>query len=200
MNESEIKRFRRLGMIGGYIAAIGFIASIFMLPFLGAIVQGLILLYCLPGIVGAAVAGILKRAWLLWLMLIAQLLLLISIDFATPRTGYIAMVNHYVLGKPIVGLRYFETWSHAANMFMPIAYIGLTLLSYWIAYFVRYIRPEVLRSERAVLRAKQGLCVNCAYNLEGNESGVCPECGTNRQWENLGQVDLSPKRVNASEA
>jgi len=24
----------------------------------------------------------------------------------------------------------------------------------------------------------QGTCAACGYNLEGNESGVCPECGT----------------------
>ncbi|HNQ24901.1 MAG TPA: hypothetical protein PKK06_17615 [Phycisphaerae bacterium] len=26
-------------------------------------------------------------------------------------------------------------------------------------------------------RRAQGLCMNCAYNLTGNVSGVCPECG-----------------------
>ncbi len=26
-------------------------------------------------------------------------------------------------------------------------------------------------------RRKRGLCINCGYNLTGNESGVCPECG-----------------------
>jgi len=25
---------------------------------------------------------------------------------------------------------------------------------------------------------EHGLCVNCTYDLTGNESGVCPECGT----------------------
>ena len=27
-------------------------------------------------------------------------------------------------------------------------------------------------------RKMHGLCVQCSYNLTGNESGVCPECGT----------------------
>ena len=26
-------------------------------------------------------------------------------------------------------------------------------------------------------REKSGLCISCGYNLEGNVSGVCPECG-----------------------
>jgi hypothetical protein len=28
------------------------------------------------------------------------------------------------------------------------------------------------------LRRKMGLCVRCGYDLTGNTSGVCPECGT----------------------
>jgi hypothetical protein len=31
---------------------------------------------------------------------------------------------------------------------------------------------------RAKRQAEQGLCFNCSYNLAGNTSGVCPECGT----------------------
>ena len=27
-------------------------------------------------------------------------------------------------------------------------------------------------------RIKQGLCLNCEYDVKGNESGICPECGT----------------------
>ena len=27
-------------------------------------------------------------------------------------------------------------------------------------------------------RRRKGLCLNCGYNLTGNVSGVCPECGT----------------------
>ncbi len=35
-----------------------------------------------------------------------------------------------------------------------------------------------LRPWRQQRRQRQGLCLNCAYDLTGNESGVCPECGT----------------------
>ena len=31
---------------------------------------------------------------------------------------------------------------------------------------------------RRYRRRKRGLCVNCGYNLTGNISGICPECGT----------------------
>ena len=36
------------------------------------------------------------------------------------------------------------------------------------------ILPTVVKRRRR----KAGLCVNCEYDLTGNESGVCPECGT----------------------
>jgi hypothetical protein len=31
---------------------------------------------------------------------------------------------------------------------------------------------------RAPRRQRRGLCPNCGYDLTGNVSGVCPECGT----------------------
>ena len=31
---------------------------------------------------------------------------------------------------------------------------------------------------RRAIRRVRGLCPECAYDLTGNESGVCPECGT----------------------
>lgn len=36
--------------------------------------------------------------------------------------------------------------------------------------------PLVTR-RRKRRRRKRGLCVKCGYDLRGNESGVCPECG-----------------------
>ena len=39
---------------------------------------------------------------------------------------------------------------------------------------VAFIRGPLRRR----LRLKRGLCLNCGYNLTGNTSGICPECGT----------------------
>ena len=36
-------------------------------------------------------------------------------------------------------------------------------------------------------RPKQGHCPTCAYNLTGNESGICPECGT-KISDNVGTI------------
>ena len=35
----------------------------------------------------------------------------------------------------------------------------------------------VVRSSRRLARLKRGCCVRCGYNLTGNVTGRCPECG-----------------------
>ncbi len=40
-----------------------------------------------------------------------------------------------------------------------------------------FIRGPLRHRRRRRLR-KHGLCLGCGYDLTGNESGVCPECGT----------------------
>jgi hypothetical protein len=42
--------------------------------------------------------------------------------------------------------------------------------------FVLLCRIE-LRDRRLKRQRQLGLCLKCGYNLEGNVSGVCPECG-----------------------
>ncbi len=34
-----------------------------------------------------------------------------------------------------------------------------------------------VRKFKRVARRRRGHCLSCAYDLEGNESGTCPECG-----------------------
>ena len=38
--------------------------------------------------------------------------------------------------------------------------------------------PGRMRLARQHRRTKAGLCTRCGYNLTGNTSGICPECGT----------------------
>ena len=54
-------------------------------------------------------------------------------------------------------------WWVVVNSFIIVVFAALTAL--W--------RPEDLRRRRAA----GGLCVYCGYDLTGNVSGVCPECG-----------------------
>lgn len=39
--------------------------------------------------------------------------------------------------------------------------------------YVFFVLPFIIRRRRAL----KGLCIHCAYDLTGNTSGLCPECG-----------------------
>ena len=62
---------------------------------------------------------------------------------------------------PTVSLRMFRT---------PIWTVPAFLIAYPIFAFIR----GPMRRWR---RRRRGVCAGCGYNLTGNESGVCPECG-----------------------
>ena len=53
---------------------------------------------------------------------------------------------------------------------IPFWLMGVLLGAYPLVAFIRgpYLRHR---------RRKKGLCLKCGYNLTGNVSGVCPECG-----------------------
>ena len=52
----------------------------------------------------------------------------------------------------------------------PLFWVGALLLVYPVVAFGRGLTRRALRRWR-------GLCLKCGYNLTGNVSGVCPECG-----------------------
>jgi hypothetical protein len=58
--------------------------------------------------------------------------------------------------------------------------LGEYLLTTLIAFlFAAYPTAALIRGPmRRWKRRRNGLCINCGYNLTGNVSGVCPECGT----------------------
>jgi hypothetical protein len=62
-------------------------------------------------------------------------------------------------------------WAVAA---IPLWFPGFVLVllggaRYWVVAWSSYRRRR---------RRRRGVCVTCGYDLTGNVSGVCPECGT----------------------
>lgn len=71
---------------------------------------------------------------------------------------------------------------HAASSpggLRAFAVIAVGFAAAWAAWFLSE-RPGMLATERNTerhRRREQGLCAECGYDLTGNDSGVCPECG-----------------------
>jgi len=59
----------------------------------------------------------------------------------------------------------------------------------WWADALYHFRHKAyqLRYRTLLARLRRGQCTSCGYNLRGNISGVCPECGA--------EVDFIPDRV-----
>jgi hypothetical protein len=57
---------------------------------------------------------------------------------------------------------------------LPVWYLMCLFSAYPLCALIR----GPLRRRR---RRKRGLCVGCGYDLTGNVSGICPECGAGRQ-------------------
>lgn len=51
-------------------------------------------------------------------------------------------------------------------------------MPWWGAISIPLLLPVIVGFRRYVHRTKIGHCPKCRYDLTGNESGVCPECGT----------------------
>jgi len=65
-------------------------------------------------------------------------------------------------GKGTYTILAFPLW---LPLLLTLAYPGFVLIS---------------RTYRSLHRKSRGRCRQCGYNLTGNASGVCPECGTPR--------------------
>jgi hypothetical protein len=62
----------------------------------------------------------------------------------------------------------------------PIGYTVHALYTPWALWAVLTALLSVTafwRHRRRSMRIKRGLCLSCGYDLTGNMSGVCPECG-----------------------
>jgi len=71
-------------------------------------------------------------------------------------------------GYRVRGQEYAGYLSVHVSFWVPTVVLGLL----WVGMLSLHQRLNRLR------RRTMGLCGGCGYNLTGNESGVCPECGT----------------------
>jgi len=55
---------------------------------------------------------------------------------------------------------------------------GVVVIPLWMLFLLFLAYPTLAFIRRPLRRWRKGLCVRCAYDLTGNVSGVCPECGT----------------------
>jgi len=67
---------------------------------------------------------------------------------------------------------YVKALSRDIGLGTPAWFLVVILASYPTVVFLRAF------ARRCRHRKTHGLCLRCDYNLTGNESGVCPECGT----------------------
>ena len=95
---------------------------------------------------------------------------------STPLNGQPLWTYRGRLGK--LGFIYWSTYH--SGLFVPQGFI--LVLPYWFvilvfsALFFPFVLKRVLDERRRAAGA--GRCVQCGYNLTGNTSGICPECGT----------------------
>ena len=64
-----------------------------------------------------------------------------------------------------------RTIGHSSFICLPSLGVAMVFSVYPVAV---YVRGPLRRRQRR----RRGLCAACGYNLLGNVSGVCPECGT----------------------
>jgi len=97
-------------------------------------------------------------------------------DYRTDYTMQVGMKKYWAIGKAKGRL---EVWRYgfarpgALSFLIRIPIREIAMLCGVVGGYL--VAIPYLRRYR---RRKLGLCVECTYDLTGNTSGVCPECGT----------------------
>jgi len=90
-------------------------------------------------------------------------------DPSPGSTWGMSLASHRFMGVKYVA--HANSWGYRMVHFRISLWVLATLLA---AYPAVALARGPLRRHR---RRRKGLCLKCGYNLTGNVSGVCPECG-----------------------
>jgi hypothetical protein len=84
-------------------------------------------------------------------------------------------IHPFALLAALLGECYLEADSfYTRNVLFPSVCLAVFGGLQW--YFGSYVMIRIIR--RVYGSASRGCCPTCGYNLTGNLSGMCPECGT----------------------
>ena len=102
----------------------------------------------------------------------------VVLDEVSYQTGLYSKINQWtwdVFGRP-------DNIYSFYNLGLPqlLAHIGVVAIPSWWLSMITY------RLIHRPLQPDQPVCQNCGYNLTGNVSGRCPECGKKVHVERLG--------------
>ena len=90
-----------------------------------------------------------------------------------------------------------QTWTRFGYLEYASGKIGMFIIycPFWFPVLLLAAYPTLvlIKTIRRRLRHKHGHCSKCGYNLTGNVSGTCPECGAGveRAGEHSGATDTA---------
>src|SRR5579859_2701141 len=101
-----------------------------------------------------------------------------------PPYAYGRSPPQYPHSQPGYKLKWGFEWRHFSDPMYadgrPGAYMSSLVLPIWCLVLVFAVLPTI-SLRKSVVRRRELLrdhCFNCRYDLTGNTSGICPECGT----------------------
>jgi hypothetical protein len=150
---------------GVALVFVGLLASGLAAPFLVPILQLALVVAAVPGLVCGALAGHWRSRLGAFAVTTALCAAYVGCNLAG-SSGFLTMYEMYVLGRASASVYYFDTWFHLFHVIV----IPLNLL-------VAMIMCEAVMMRRRRAPVGPPTCAACGYNLTGNVSGRCPECG-----------------------
>jgi hypothetical protein len=90
------------------------------------------------------------------------------------RASGVSLALWAVVVSPVIFVEAFGGYYPASDRdVFTTRLLGVCSLIAGVSLFIRWRRRVAAKS-----RSDRGLCPVCSYDLTGNTSGICPECGT----------------------
>ena len=108
----------------------------------------------------------------------------LTLAIAIPRSKPGPQGRQLATAGPFLGVRFLYSYQPATASFWSITPdvdvygASAPLLGLFLIFGAFPVYAFVMGPLQRFRHGRRGLCVQCGYDLAGNTSGVCPECGT----------------------